>query len=182
MAAPDVVHVVAMGRNRVIGRDGGLPWHISGDLKYFKRVTLGKPIVMGRKTFESIGRPLPGRCNIVISRNPDYHPDGTLRAGSLAEALEAAKSAAARSKNTEICVIGGGEVFTESLEMAQRLYVTEVEAAPAGDTFFPEIDPDLWRETSRERCPAEATPPQSGSLDADAQETPAYSFVVYERR
>ncbi|HMB77337.1 MAG TPA: dihydrofolate reductase [Kiloniellaceae bacterium] len=172
MAAPDIVSVVAMGRNRVIGRDGGLPWHISADLKYFKQLTLGKPVVMGRKTYESIGRPLPGRANVVVSRNPGFRPDGVIKVDSLTEALAAGAAAAAAAGVAEICVIGGGEIFAATLDRARRLYVTEIEAAPAGDTFFPEIDPALWHEVSRQSCPP-------GSESAD---TPGYSFVIYERR
>ena len=169
---PALVQVVAMGRNRVIGRDGGLPWHISGDLKYFKRTTLGKPLVMGRKTYDSIGRPLPGRCNIVVSRNPEYRPDGVVTVESLAAALAAAEAAAEEARAEEICVIGGGEIFAATLAQSRRLYVTEIDAAPAGDTFFPEIDPALWRETQR----------QSIAPGSEAADTPGYSFVVYERR
>jgi len=167
-----LVHVVAVARNGVIGRDGGLPWHISGDLKYFKRVTMGKPVVMGRKTYDSIGRPLPGRGNIVATRNPSFRPEGIVKVDSLAEALAAGEAAAQAAGVAEICVIGGGELFAATLDRARRLYVTEIAADPDGDTFFPQIDPAQWREVSRD-----SVPPGSEAL-----ETPGYAFVVYERR
>lgn len=171
-AAAALVQVVAMARNGVIGRDGGLPWHISGDLKYFKRVTMGKPVVMGRKTYESIGRPLPGRCNIVVTRNAAFQPEGIVKADSLTEALAAGQAAAEAAGAEEVCIIGGGEIFAATLDRARRLYVTEIEADPAGDTFFPDIDPALWQEVGRE-----TVPPGSESPD-----TPGYAFLVYERR
>jgi dihydrofolate reductase len=171
-AAAALVQVVAMARNGVIGRDGGLPWHISGDLKYFKRVTMGKPVVMGRKTYESIGRPLPGRCNIVVTRNAAFQPEGIVKADSLTEALAAGQAAAEAAGAEEVCIIGGGEIFAATLDRARRLYVTEIEADPAGDTFFPDIDPTLWQEVSRETVPP----------GSESPETPGYAFLVYERR
>jgi len=164
--------LIAITPGGVIGRDGDLPWKLSSDLRRFKQLTMGGVLIMGRKTYESIGRPLPGRANVVVSRNPGFRPDGVIKVDSLTEALAAGAAAAAAAGVAEICVIGGGEIFAATLDRARRLYVTEIEAAPAGDTFFPEIDPALWHEVSRQSCPP-------GSESAD---TPGYSFVIYERR
>jgi dihydrofolate reductase len=137
--------VVAVSRNGVIGRDGGLPWRISTDLKRFKEITTGKPVVMGRKTWESLPRkPLPGRRNIVISRQPDYSADG-------AEVVQTAEAAVALCRSEpEIAVIGGGEVYRLFWPVVDRLYLTEVDLDIGGDTFFPEIPAGEWREVSRE--------------------------------
>jgi dihydrofolate reductase len=132
--------VVAMARNRVIGRDNRLPWRLPADLAYFKQVTLGHPVVMGRRTHESIGRPLPGRHNIVVSRNPGYRAAGCTVVGSLDEAWKAAGDA------EEVCVIGGSSLFAEALPLADRIHLTEVLADVAGDTFFPDFDRSQWSE------------------------------------
>jgi dihydrofolate reductase len=162
--------VVAMARNRVIGRDGGLPWHISADLRRFKRITLGKPVVMGRKTFESIGRPLPGRHNIVVTRDPNYSKEGIVVVPDLGSALKAAANYNRTSGEREIMVIGGGELYRQALPLAERIYLTEVWAEPAGDAVFPELPDGLWRELDREDH-------DGGEEGADH----AYSFVVLER-
>ena len=147
MTGPCIALVVAVARNGVIGRRGHLPWHISSDLKHFKTITLGKPLIMGRKTWESLPRrPLPGRMNIVITRDREYQADGAIIAHDLAGAIEAA----AKTGIDEICVIGGGEIFQEFLPRASRIYLSEVDLAPVGDIFFPAIDPLGWREVSRE--------------------------------
>jgi dihydrofolate reductase len=137
--------VVAMARNRVIGRDNQLPWRLPADLAYFKRVTLGHPIIMGRRTYESIGRPLPGRLNIVVSRNPQFSAPGCTVVPSLAEAWRAAGDAA------EVCVIGGTSIFAEALPAADRIHLTEVDADVPGDTWFPEFDRGEWTEREVER-------------------------------
>lgn len=137
--------IVAMARNRVIGRDNEMPWHLPAELKYFKRVTMGKPVIMGRKTFESIGRPLPGRHNIVVTRNRGYEAQGVTVVHALGEALEAA------GEVDEAVIIGGAELYRQALPVAERLYLTEIEAEPEGDARFPEIRPDHWREVSRVR-------------------------------
>jgi len=156
--------VVAMAENRVIGKAGGLPWHIPGDLKLFKKTTMGKPIIMGRKTWESLGRALPGRTNIVISRDPAYSAEGAEVAGDLDQALGVAAALA----DEEIMVIGGAEIYRLALPKADRLYLTEVALKPDGDAFFPDFDKAAWRETSREAFPAEG-------------EAPAYTLRVYDR-
>ncbi|WP_346837763.1 dihydrofolate reductase [Microbulbifer sp. SAOS-129_SWC] len=145
--------IAAVARNGAIGRDNGLPWRISGDLKFFKRTTLGKPVLMGRHTFESIGRPLPGRENIVITRNPHWRADGVTCASSLEAAVEMARRSAAGTGITEIMVIGGGQIYRQALPLAARLYLTEVDAEVEGDAFFPALD-ENWSETSRECYPA----------------------------
>ena len=151
--APTLAMIVAMARNRAIGVENTLPWRISGDLQFFKRTTLGKPVVMGRKTFESIGRPLPGRQNIVITRNPDWRAEGVTAVSSLEAALEIAAGVAAEEGAQEVMVIGGAEIYRQALPLAERLYVTEVDAEVTGDAFFPVLD-GTWREASRDCYPA----------------------------
>jgi dihydrofolate reductase len=141
--------IVAMSNNRVIGRNNALPWHLSEDLKYFKRTTLGKPVIMGRKTFESIGRPLPGRANIIVSRS-GFTADNIRVVSSLEEALKVAESIAHIDGAEEVMVIGGAELYAHALPMAQRLYLTLVDAEIEGDAFFPALNDDEWQEISRE--------------------------------
>ncbi|MBC8268597.1 MAG: dihydrofolate reductase [Rhodospirillaceae bacterium] len=156
--------VCALGENRVIGKDGGLPWHIPGDLKLFKKTTMGKPIIMGRKTWESLGRPLPGRTNIVITRKPDFKAEGAEVTGDLDQAL----AVAGQQEGEEVMVIGGAEIYRLALPKADRLYLSEVALNPQGAAFSPDFDQADWREISRQPFPA----------DEDA---PAYTLVVYER-
>jgi dihydrofolate reductase len=136
-----------MARNRVIGKEGGLPWHISSDLKRFKQITMGNPVIMGRKTWESLPkRPLVGRNNIVITRDPAYSAPGA----QLARDAEAALAMAEAENPTEIAVIGGGEIYRLFLDRADRIYLTEIDQDVEGDTLFPQLAPGDWRETSRE--------------------------------
>lgn len=135
--------VAAVGRGGVIGRDGGLPWAPTGDQVHFKQVTMGHTLVMGRRTYDSIGRPLPGRTTVVITRQTDWHVQGVTVAGSLDEALRVAAG-------SEVFVVGGGEVYAQAMAVADRLLITEVDQAPDGDTYFPDIDPTAWHETDRE--------------------------------
>jgi dihydrofolate reductase len=163
--------IAAQSQNRVIGNNNKLPWYLPEDLKYFKRVTLGKPIIMGRKTFESIGRPLPGRTNIVITRNPDWTHDG---AGvrvvhSLQQAIELAESLALVNGFEESLVIGGAEIYALALPQADRLYLTQVHAEVQGDAHFPPLDPAQWREMAREDFSAIEPNPYD------------YSFIVLDR-
>ncbi|MGE3872563.1 MAG: dihydrofolate reductase [Parvibaculaceae bacterium] len=147
MSQPRIVFVVAVARNGVIGRQGELPWRISSDLKRFKAITMGKPVIMGRKTWESLPRrPLPGRLNIVITRDRHYQAEGAVVTASVAEAVAEAR----QTESDEICVIGGAEIFRQMLPMADRLYLTEVDLTSEGDVVFPPLDPKAWRETSRE--------------------------------
>ena len=155
--------IAALAENRVIGVNNTLPWRLPNDLKHFRRLTTGHAIILGRKNYESIGKPLPERTNIVITRNRDFHADGCLIAHSLDEALALA------SNDPEIFIIGGAEIYRAALARADRLYLTRVHAAIAGDTYFPEFDETEWQEISRER---HAT---------DERHAYAYSFVVLER-
>jgi len=132
-----VTLIAAMGRNRAIGLDGRMPWHLPAELKHFKQVTMGKTIVMGRKTWQAIGRPLPGRQNVVISRNPAFLAKGVDLVGSLAEAIEL-------SESDEVMIIGGGQLYRESLPHADRMILTLVDCEPAADTWFPEWAESLW--------------------------------------
>ncbi len=143
--------VVAMARNGVIGRDGSLPWHLPADLKRFRAITLGKPIVMGRRTHESIGRALPGRRNIVLSRAPDYRAADCEVFNSLDAALAALRDEA------EVMIVGGAALYAEALPRADRLFITEVDAELAGDVIFPDFDRAAWREVGREAHGADAS-------------------------
>ena len=161
--------MVAMSRNRVIGRNNALPWYLPEDLRYFKQVTYGKPIIMGRKTQESIGRPLPGRQNLVVTRDPEWQREGVTVVHSLGEALARAEAQAFIDGADEVVVIGGSQIYAEAMPLADRLYMTEVHAEVEGDTFFPEVDWDQWHETSREDLPASENNPFP------------YSLVTYDR-
>jgi dihydrofolate reductase len=145
-----IVLVAAMGENGVIGRDGQMPWHLKSDLRHFRALTLDKPIIMGRKTFESIGKALDRRTNIVITRNPDFHAEGVETAPNLKAALNLARKDAKRRGVGEIMVIGGGDIFAEAMPLADRLEITHVHASPEGDVTFPAIDPGVWRAEKRE--------------------------------
>lgn len=151
-AAPrriDIVIVAAIAENGVIGRDNKLPWRLKSDMQFFRGVTMGKPVVMGRKTFASIGKPLAGRTNIIISRDPDFQAPGIVVAATLAHALDAARGDALRRGADSIAVIGGTDIFTQTMPFADRLVLTLVHAAPRGDSVFPKIDPKAWREIKR---------------------------------
>ncbi len=163
--------VVAVSKNGIIGRDGDMPWRLSTDLKRFKALTLGKPVIMGRKTYDSIGKPLPGRANIVISRQAAAigHPDVRM-ARSLSEAIDIAEEVAKLSGLSEICIIGGGTIYAQAVDLADRLCVTHVETSVEGDTSFPAIDGMRWKATETIDVPAG---------DKDNHPT---KFVVYERR
>ena len=136
--------LAAVARNGVIGVDGGLPWHLPDELRLFKELTLGHVLVMGRRTYESVGRPLPGRTTVVVTRRPDWEPEGALRAGSVEEAL-----VMAREIDDEVFVVGGAQVYAEALPATDRLALTFVDAEPEGDTVFPEVDWSKWREVAR---------------------------------
>jgi dihydrofolate reductase len=162
--------IAAVAENGIIGRDNKLPWDLPEDLKYFKRVTLGKPVVMGRKTWDSIGRPLPGRTNIVVSRQPDLAIEAGHVGADLRSALQLAESIGLIDGCDELMVIGGSELYALALPLAQRLYLTEVHAQVTGDASFPDWNREEWMETRRERHDASETNPFD------------YSFVVYDRR
>ena len=158
--------IAAMAHDRVIGKDNQMPWHLPADLAHFKRVTLGKPVLMGRKTFESIGRPLPGRRNLVISRNPGYQAEGIEVVGS----VEAARALLASSAVEELMVIGGGHLYAEMLPSADRLYLTQIDLAVEGDTRFPAFDDGQWQRIDCESHPADEKNPHP------------YLFETWQRR
>jgi dihydrofolate reductase len=145
-----VVLVAAIGDNFVIGREGRLPWRLKSDLQHFRKLTLNRPVVMGRKTHESIGKVLPGRTNIVLTRDLTWVAPGAVLATSLDAALSFARSDAAKRGVDEIMVIGGSDIFSATMPMADRLEITHVHASPEGDTVFPLIDPEVWQEQSRQ--------------------------------
>jgi len=149
-----IVLIAAVAENGVIGRDNKMPWHLSSDLKRFRAATMGKPVVMGRKTFLSIGKPLEGRTNIVVTRNPAFAAPGVVTAAGLEAALAVARGDALRRGADAIAIIGGTEIFAQTMPLAERLDITEVHAKPAGDTHFPEIDRTVWREIERSKHPA----------------------------
>ncbi|MGE0054072.1 MAG: dihydrofolate reductase [Hyphomicrobium sp.] len=145
--------IVAVAENGVIGRDGGLPWHLSSDLKTFRRLTMGKPMIMGRRTFQSIGKPLDGRDNIVVTRDAFFAHEGVSTAETVADALTLARVLARTRGAEEIMVIGGAEVYASAMPLAGRIYLTRVHATPEGDRHFATPDPAEWREVSREELP-----------------------------
>jgi len=154
----ELVLVVARARNGVIGNKGALPWHLPADLRRFKAITVGKPVIIGRKTFESIGKPLPGRHNIVLTRDAGWQAQGVTIVPNLAEAI-AATGLDPRTRADTIMVIGGAQIYAEALPSATRIEVTEIDAEPAGDTLLPPFDPKRWREVSRQsHLPADGAP------------------------
>jgi dihydrofolate reductase len=166
----EIVFVVAVAENGVIGANGAMPWRLRSDMKHFKAVTMGRPVVMGRKTFASIGKPLPGRTNIVVTRDPDFRADGVVVTHSFSDARAIATGDALRRFATEIAVIGGAEIYAQWMDSADRLEITEVHARPDGDTHFPAIDPAVWEEVARERNPA------------GLQDSADFSYVTFRRR
>lgn len=161
--------IVAVAENGVIGKDNGLPWKISSDLKYFREITMGKPIIMGRKTFQSIGRPLPGRINIVITRDTTFAPEGVITAHSLEMALEVGMNLALVKKVDEVMVIGGAQIYDLCLPEADRLYLTRVHGDVSGDAVFPPLNSGDWLEASAER------------FTAGKNDSHDYSIIVLER-
>jgi dihydrofolate reductase len=162
--------MVAKATNNVIGRNNKLPWYLPNDLKYFKQVTFGKPVIMGRKTWESLKGPLPGRTNTMITRQPAYQAEGAKVVATVDDAITMAENVAFIEGQEEAVIMGGAEIYALALAQTQRLYLTEVHAEVDGDTFFPEYDKGEWEEIAREDFPAEGPNPYD------------YSFVVYERK
>jgi dihydrofolate reductase len=159
-----------VAENGVIGQDGRLPWRLRSDLKHFRDLTLGRPVVMGRKTYDAIGKPLAGRTNIVVTRDPAFAADGVVTAPGLDAALGAARGDALRRGVAEIMIIGGADLYGQTIACAARLEITRVHASPPGDSVFPQIDPACWRELGRREHPA--------GPDDDA----AFTMLVYERQ
>lgn len=166
----EIVLVAAVSDNGVIGRDGEMPWRLSSDLKRFKADTMGRPVVMGRKTWQAVGRPLPGRLNIVITRDPAFQAEGARVVSSLDEALALAGAECDSTGAREICVIGGGEIYAQAMPRADQLKITRVLAAIEGDTVFPAIDEAVWMRESARDFPA-------GEKDSHATR-----YEVYRRR
>ena len=162
--------IAAVGENGVIGHEGGMPWRLKTDLRRFRSITTGKPVIMGRRTFASIGKALPNRVNIVVTRDPSFQVEGVVAVPSLDAAMSAAIAAAAASDVVEALVIGGGELYAAFMPRAARLYITHVEASPAGDVHFPAIDTGIWRLVSSEAFPA------------GPDDSAPTRFAVYERR
>lgn len=159
-----VAIIVAMARNRTIGLGNRLPWYIPADLKRFKSLTMGHHMIMGRKTFDSIGKPLPGRITVVVTRNRALRMDGCIMAHSLEEALQACAG------DDEICIVGGAELYALAMPLADMIYLTEIQQDMAGDAYFPEFDTRLWQESAREQCSQEIPQPLE------------YHFVTYSRK
>ncbi len=157
--------IVAMSKNRVIGRDNKMPWHLSADLKRFRAITMNSPILMGRKTFESIGKPLDGRTNLILSKNANYQPQGCLVFQSLELALNTAKN-----YGGEVFIIGGATLYEIALPLAKRLYLTDIQAEFEGDTFFPEFDVNEWNEIACEQ------------IDNDEKVDFSYRFLTLEKK
>ena len=160
--------IAALAQNRVIGRDNQLPWHLPADLKHFKALTLGKPIIMGRKTWDSLGRPLPGRLNLVISRQPGLRLAGAEVFESLVPAIQRAEQWAREQGVDELMLIGGAQLYAQALPQADRLYLTRVGLSPEGDAWFPEFGEADWQRTALDEHPAEG-------------ETPGYDFETWTR-
>jgi len=174
LAVPQISLVVARARNGVIGMDGDMPWKLRSDLQRFKQITSGKPCIMGRATWESLPlRPLPGRLNLILSRDLSYEEQGKAKGAvvvsSFADALDIARETAEEDGVDEVCVIGGAALFEAALPRAKRLYITEIEAEPEGDTFFPAFDESLFREVANERH------------DAGEKDDHAFAFRILER-
>jgi len=168
--SPEIVLIAAVADNGVIGSRGAMPWRLKSDMRRLKAMTLARPVVMGRKTFASIGRPLPGRTNIVVTRDAGFRAHGAVVTTSIADARAVARGDALRRFATEIAVIGGAEIYTQWMDCADRLEITEVHARPEGDTCFAAIDAAIWQEVARERHPA------------GPDDSADFSYVTYRRR
>jgi dihydrofolate reductase len=162
--------IAAVAGNGVIGADQAIPWRIPSDMAFFKRTTMGKPIVMGRKQFETVGRPLPGRANIVVTRQVGYAPDGVIVTSGLGEAIARAREIAEADGAGEVMIVGGGEIYRQALPLADRLYISHVALSPEGDVTFPKIDASAWKVVEE---PVVSTNEKDGA---------AFRIKVYERR
>jgi len=165
-----IAMIAAVGSNGVIGAGNAMPWRLPSDFAHFKRTTMGKPLIMGRKTFESIGKALPGRINIVVTRQKGYQPDGVLVIDSLDAAIDHARTIARAEGVDEVFIGGGGELYREAMPLADRLYITEVDLAPQGDTVFPSIDHGVWVVVDEPEVPL------------TGKDTASFRVKVYERR
>jgi dihydrofolate reductase len=166
----EIVLIAAVADNGVIGADNAIPWRLKSDMQRFKAITMNKPMVMGRKTFASLKRPLPGRTHIVITRDPNFRAAGAVVTTSFESALALAQADASQRGADDVAVIGGAEIYAHFLELADRLEITEVHATPTGDTRFPAIDGNAWEEVARLRH------------EAGPDDSAAFSYVTYRRR
>ena len=167
---PDIVLIAAVAENGIIGRGNGLPWRLKSDMLHFRAVTMGKPVIMGRKTYMSIGRPLPGRTTIAVSGDGGFAAPGIVVAPSLDAALQAARGDALRRNVDQIFVAGGAEIYQQALPLAARLMITRLELEADGDVRFPDIDPQLWRESAR------------SARQPGAEDAAPFAFITYERQ
>ncbi|MCP5244713.1 MAG: dihydrofolate reductase [Burkholderiales bacterium] len=174
MSVSNLAILVAMAKNRVIGKNNGLPWHLPADLKHFKSLTMGHTIIMGRKTYESIGRPLPGRTNIIVTGQTGFNVTGAIVVHSLDDALQLDKQSDISGQNCERFIIGGAELYRQTIALSRRMYITEIQRTFDGDTYFPEYNPDEWYEISRERHISEGKTGNTPLLE--------YHFVILERK
>ncbi|MET4696335.1 dihydrofolate reductase [Endozoicomonas lisbonensis] len=165
-----IAMIAAVAENNAIGINNKMPWYLPGDLRYFKAVTMGKPIIMGRKTFDSLSKPLPGRTNIVITRDADWHHEGVKVVHSLDEALALAEDIALINGNDEVMVIGGAQIYKQALDKADRLYLTKVYQSFEGDAFFPDINESDWLETARQ------------DMQSEDEEPLTFSYLVLDRK
>jgi Dihydrofolate reductase len=165
-----IAMIAAVARNGVIGHDQDIPWRIPSDFAFFKRTTMGKPMVMGRKQYETVGKPLPGRTNIIVTGDAGFKAEGTVVVHALDEALRIAREIADRDSVDEIMIIGGGTIYEQMMPKADRLYISHVELEPEGNIRFPDIDPDIWQVVAE----PEVTP--------DPRDAASYRVKVYERR
>jgi len=162
--------IVAVGENGAIGKDNKMLWHIPEDFKYFKATTMGKPMIMGRKTFDSIGRPLPGRLTIVVTRDENWSADGVVVVHDLDDALKTAQQDAVEKGVDEVMIVGGSQIYAQAMDQTDRIYYTEVHQAYDHDASFPSLDKNVWQEVSRE------------DHQGSTPDMPDYSFVVFDRR
>ena len=165
-----IAMIAGFAENGVIGAHGTIPWRIPSDMAFFRRTTMGKPIIMGRRQYESVGRPLPGRTNLVVSRKPGYQPEGVIVINELAAALDHGRTIADADGVDEVMVIGGGEIYAAAMPFADRLYISHIALTPAGDVVFPAIDPAVWRLI--DEPDVEPSPKDDGG----------YAIRIYERR
>jgi dihydrofolate reductase len=165
-----IAMIAAVARNGVIGSAQEIPWRIPSDFAWFKRQTMGKPMIMGRKQYETLNRPLPGRTNIVVTRRPDFRPEGVVVVPSIEAALARAQEIAARDGVDEVMIVGGGDIYAQLMSKAERLYISHVELEPVGDVMFPNIEPEAWQVIGE---------PQ---VEADPRDDAAYRVKVYARR
>lgn len=168
--SPRIAMIVGVAANGVIGSDQTIPWRIPSDMQFFRRTTMGKPVVMGRKQYETVGKPLPGRTNIVITRQPGYQPEGVVVVPSIDAALEQARAVAIADGVEEIMIIGGGEIYAQLMDRADRLYVSHIALSPEGDVRFPAIDPAVWQVVD------------SPDVVPSEKDDAAYRVNVYARR